>query len=94
MDELPGADLGEETRLSASEDVLMRALEGGSSLHPELARLLAERDAGHATASSPGTSAATGATSAATAATTSDPVRSEAVNVIATPSKSSSSTDK
>ena len=32
MDELPSADLGEETRLCASEDVLMRALEGEAVL--------------------------------------------------------------
>ena len=61
-------------RLRAIE--VMRALEGGSSLHPELARVLAERDPAHATASEPSPSAtstpAATSTLAATS-TTSDP---------------------
>lgn len=51
-------------RLRAIE--VMRALEGGSSLHPELARMLAERDSA-ATASSASSAAATASETTSTA---------------------------
>ena len=62
-------------RLRAIE--VMRALEGGSSLHPELARLLAERDPAHASASAASPSPATSASPAATSAMTADPATLE-----------------
>jgi hypothetical protein len=57
-------------RLRAIE--VMRALEGGSSLHPELARLLAEREAARVAASEPAAPVATPVATPVTATTTAE----------------------
>jgi hypothetical protein len=67
-------------RLRAIE--VMRALEGGSSLHPELARLLAEREAARTAASAPAPAAAAPVVASAPApAAKVEPTRLEATPV-------------
>ena len=78
-------------RLRAIE--VMRALEGGSSLHPELARVLAERDSAP-TSSAPPSSAATSSAATSSTATSSTSPASAAAPAFATSSSSSEPTLK
>jgi hypothetical protein len=71
-------------RLRAIE--VMRALEGGSSLHPELARVLAERDPAHVTASEPSPSATSTPAATSTSAATSTPAATSTLAATSTTS--------